>query len=76
MVEVAPDFPKTIRLEGMPETLQVVGIPSVIEVVGMPSFIQLVMPENPTVELVWKGAPFELGLKPEVEKLLRQVMIQ
>ena len=61
---------------GIPSTLQVTGIPPAIEIVGnIPSTIQLLMPENPTIELVYKGAPFELGMAPTLEKLLSQIML-
>jgi hypothetical protein len=77
-VEPAPNFPTVIRMEafGIPSTLQVTGIPPVIEVVGnIPSTIQLLMPENPTIELVYKGTPFELGVSPNLEKLLSQIIL-
>lgn len=79
IVEPAPNFPSIIRLEafGIPETLQVVGIPKSIEIVGnIPETIQLLMPEDPTIELVYKGAPsFELKMSSELEKLFNQMMI-
>jgi hypothetical protein len=75
LVEAATNFPSIIRMEGIPDSLQVTGIPSAIEVI-MPSTIQLVMPENPTIELVYRGAPLELGMHPNLEKLLSQIMVQ
>jgi hypothetical protein len=78
IVEPAANFPSVIRMEaiGIPDTLKVTGIPPTIELVGnIPSAIQLVMPEDPTIELVYKGAPFEIGLSSNVEKLLSQIMM-
>lgn len=68
LVEPADNFPRTIHLEavGIPDTLRVVGIPEAIEVIGnIPSTIQLVMPDNPVVELVYRGGaiPIELPLQ-------------
>jgi hypothetical protein len=76
LVEAAANFPKSIQIEGMPSTLQITGIPTAIEIIGnIPSTIQLLMPENPTIELVYKGAPLELGMHPNLEKLLSQIMV-
>lgn len=74
---VESNLPSVIRLEafGIPDKLQVVGIPPTIEITNFPSEIQLVMPPDPTIELVYKGSPFELGLKPEVEKLISQFIL-
>jgi hypothetical protein len=75
IVEPAPNFPTVIRLElDMPQTLQVTGFPKSIELVG-PSFIQLVLPENPVVRMVYDGAPLQLTLNPEVEKLLKNLAV-
>ena len=77
LVEMASNFPSVIRIEGIPDTLQVTGIPPAIEIIGnIPSTIQIVMPENPTVELVYKGAPLQMGLHPTLEKFLSQIMLQ
>ena len=78
IVEPADNFPSVIKIEafGIPDTLQVTGIPKSIEIVGnIPSTIQLVMPENPTIELVYKGGPLEMGLNSNIEKLLSQIML-
>ncbi len=75
LVEPAPNFPTVIRLElDMPQSLQVTGFPKSIELVG-PSFIQLVMPEDPVVRMVFDGAPLQLTLAPEVEKLLKNLAV-
>ena len=78
LIEPAANFPSIIRMEafGVPSTIQVTGMPKSIEIIGnIPSTIQLMMPENPTIELVWKGAPFELGMHPNLEKLLSHIMV-
>lgn len=78
LVEPAPNFPSSIRLEvtGMPQTLQVTGIPKTIEIIeNIPRTIQLVMPENPVVEMRWNGVPVELKPSPDLEKLLANLVI-
>jgi hypothetical protein len=71
------DIPRTIQVESgasFPNVLAV-DMPKSISLTGVPSTIQLLMPEDPTIELIYKGAPIEMVFKPEVEKLLSQIMI-
>jgi hypothetical protein len=72
MVVAAPDFPTSIKLDAseLPDKIQVVGIPSSIELVGdIPTKIELVMPDKPEVELVYKGAPIDVKIKLDIDKL-------
>lgn len=78
LVEPAPNFPSTLKLEvvGMPQTLQVTGIPKTIEIIeNIPRTIQLLMPENPVIELKYLGAPIEMKPSPDLEKLLGTLVI-
>jgi hypothetical protein len=78
LVEPAPNFPTSIKLEvtGMPQTLQVTGIPKTIEIIeNIPRTIQLVMPENPEIMMRWNGVPVELKPSPDLEKLLTNLVI-
>jgi len=74
-LEPAKDFPSTIHVVGMPDKIQVVGIPPTIEVIGIPNQIQLVMPEDPTIELVWKGGPIPVAFSKDQEKILSNIII-
>ncbi len=77
----AQDLPRSIKLEvpdipaikidasSIPSTIQVVGIPSAIELIGAPSEIKLVLPENPEVELVYKGAPIDVKINLDISRL-------
>ena len=66
-----PDVLPSIKIDasGIPDKIQVVGIPSAIELVGAPSEIKLVMPENPEIELVYKGAPIDVKINLDINKL-------
>jgi hypothetical protein len=71
-VKVQEDFPKEILLNAssVPKEIQVVGVPSVIQLQGyIPSAIQLVMPENPEIELVYKGSPIDVKVELDLTKL-------
>ena len=73
MLEPAANFPSVIRLE----PLQVTGIPKTIEIIeNIPRTIQLLMPDDPFIEIKYKGSPFELKLSPNTEKLLSNLIIQ
>ena len=63
-LEPAVEMPTSIKLDtsGLPDKIQVVGIPEHIELIG-PSEIQLKMPENPEIEMVYKGSPVEVKLQ-------------
>ena len=72
-LEVGKDFPKSIKLDAseIPDKIQVVGIPKHIELVGdFPSEIKLVMPDKPEVELVYKGAPIDVKIQLDVNRLV------
>lgn len=71
-IKVPEDFPREIFLNasGIPKEIQVVGVPSVIQLQGyIPSTIQLLMPENPEIELVYKGAPIDVKVELDLTKL-------
>lgn len=71
-LQVDENFPKTILLDAsqVPDKIQVVGIPPAIEIIGnIPTEIQLKMPENPEIEMVYKGAPLELKITLDTSKL-------
>jgi hypothetical protein len=70
MLEI-PEAMRTIKIDasGIPDKIQVIGIPSVIELIGAPSQIQLVMPENPEIELVYRGAPIDVKINLDMSKL-------
>jgi hypothetical protein len=54
----------------IPDKIQVVGIPKHISLVGeIPSEIKLVMPDKPEVELVYKGAPIDVKIQLDVNRL-------
>jgi hypothetical protein len=73
---VLPDgFPRSLTLDasGVPSTIQVVGVPSTIELVGVPDFITLKFPEEmPSMELVYKGAPIDVKISLDIQKLTGQ----
>lgn len=62
LIETVTPIPSRIILEaiGIPDELKVTGIPDTIEIVGFPDFLQLKMPENPEIELVYRGSPIEM----------------
>jgi PKD repeat protein len=66
-----PDEMPTIKLDtsGIPSQIQVVGIPSTIELIGAPSEIKLVLPEKPEIELVYKGAPIDVKINLDINRL-------
>ena len=66
-----PEFFPTIKIDtlGIPDKIQVVGIPSSIELIGAPSEIKLVMPENPEIEMVYKGAPIDVKINLDISRL-------
>ena len=66
-----PDKMPTISIDatGIPTQIQVVGIPSSIELIGAPSEIKLVMPDNPEIELVYKGAPIDVKINLDISRL-------
>jgi hypothetical protein len=71
-LKVQEDFPREILLNasGVPKEIQVVGVPSVIQLQGyIPSVIQLLMPENPEIELVYKGSPIDVKVELDLTKL-------
>lgn len=71
-VVVDEKFPSSILLDAsqIPDKIQVVGIPPSIELIGnIPTQIQLVMPENPEIPLVYKGAPIEMKITLDTAKL-------
>jgi hypothetical protein len=72
MLEVPDNFPKSIKLDasGIPDKIQVVGVPEHINLVGnIPSEIRLIMPDKPEVELVYKGAPIDVKIQLDVNRL-------
>ncbi len=68
----APNLPEKILLEavGIPDQIEVSGIPDSIEVTGFPEFIPLKMPDNPEIEMVYKGAPIEV--KVDLQPIMAQ----
>jgi hypothetical protein len=64
-LRVPDNFPSIIKIDAsdIPSVINVVGIPPVIEIKGMPSYLELKMPENPQVEMVYKGSPVPIDLK-------------
>jgi len=71
LVEPSANFPSSIKLDAssLPSMIQVVGVPSTIELVGAPSEIKLIMPENPVVEMKYSGAPVDVRISLDVDKL-------
>jgi hypothetical protein len=75
MVEMAPNFPSTLRMD-VTHTLQVTGIPKSIEIIeNIPRTIQLLMPENPVVELKFNQVDIELKPSADLEKMFSNLMI-
>ena len=67
------EIPKNIKIEfdSFPTSISVTGIPDHIELVGsIPSEIKLSMPENPEVEMVYKGSPIEVKVELDYKKLI------
>ena len=67
------EIPKSIKIDfdDMPRSISVTGIPDHIELVGsIPSEIKLSMPENPEIEMVYKGSPIEVKVELDYKKLL------
>lgn len=64
-IEVPDNFPKSIKIDAsdIPSVMHVIGIPQTIEIKGIPEYLELKMPENPEVELVYKGSPIPLDVK-------------
>lgn len=77
VVEPAANFPSVLTVVGMPQILQVTGIPNTIKL-EMPDdpVIKLVMPDDPVVEMRYSGPPLQLGLGPDLEKLLSNLIVQ
>jgi hypothetical protein len=72
ILETAHDFPTSIKLDAtdIPDTIQVVGIPSTIELSGnIPSVIELKMPEDPEIEMVYRGSPIDVKVELDIKKL-------
>lgn len=69
-------IPKFIELR-MTEELKVTGIPDQLQVVGLPSSIEvkMIMPENPYVELIYKGDPIELNINVDISKNLSEIIL-
>ena len=66
-------IPETIKLDfaNMPTSISVTGIPDHIELVGsIPSEIKLNMPDNPEIEMVYKGSPIEVKVELDYKKLI------
>jgi len=71
MLEVPDNFPRSIKLDAsdIPDKIQVVGFPKHIELVG-PTEIKLVMPDKPEVEMVYRGAPIDVKIQLDVNRLV------
>jgi hypothetical protein len=71
MVEFPERMPDIkIDASSIPDKIQVVGIPPTIELVGnIPSTIQMVMPDKPEVEMVYRGAPIDVKIHLDVDRL-------
>ena len=76
-LDVPEVFP-TIKIDalGIPEKIQVIGIPSAIELIGAPSEIKLVMPEKPEIEMVYKGAPIDVKINLDINRLMSEDSMQ
>ena len=73
-IELSSEIPNKIKLEAvtpiperiildassLPDKIEVIGIPDQIEIIGFPDSIPLTLPENPEVELVYRGSPIEV----------------
>lgn len=67
------EAPRSLKLDLEGSLLRVTGIPDVIEVMGnIPSIIQLVMPENPEVEMVYRGSPIEMKVEMDASSLMSE----
>ena len=79
------NIPSVIRLESdielpcmikfdvgnIPQSISITGIPEFIEIKGnIPSEINLKMPENPEIEMVYKGSPIEVKVELDYKKLI------
>jgi hypothetical protein len=67
------EIPNNIKIEfdSFPSSISVTGIPDHIELIGtIPSEIKLKMPENPEIEMVYKGSPIEVKVELDYKKLL------
>ena len=66
-----PDEMPTLKIDAsqIPSQIQVIGIPSTIELVGAPSEIKLVLPDEPEIELVYKGAPIDVKINLDISRL-------
>ena len=79
------NIPSIIRLESdielpcmikfdvgnIPQSISITGIPDFIEIRGsIPSEINLKMPENPEIEMVYKGSPIEVKIELDYKKIL------
>jgi len=61
----------TFDASNMPTEISVVGIPESIELKhNLPSIIQMVMPENPEIQMVYKGDPIELKVALDYKKFI------
>ena len=79
------NIPSVIRLESdielpcmikfdvgnIPQSISITGIPDFIELKGnIPSEINLKMPENPEIEMVYKGSPIEVKIELDYKKII------
>lgn len=61
----------TFDASNIPTEISVVGIPESIELKhNLPSIIQMVMPENPEIQMVYKGDPIELKVALDYKKFI------
>ena len=67
------ELPCMIKFDvgNIPQSISITGIPDFIEIKGsIPSEINLKMPENPEIEMVYKGSPIEVKVELDYKKIL------
>ena len=67
------ELPCMIKFDvgNIPQSISITGIPDFIEIKGnIPSEINLKMPENPEIEMVYKGSPIEVKIELDYKKIL------
>lgn len=62
VVEMPNPIPDRITVEGIPDSLKVTGIPDHIEIKGFPDFIPLKLPDDPFIEMRYKGDPIKVQI--------------
>lgn len=67
------ELPCMIKFDvgNIPQSISITGIPDFIEIKGnIPNEINLKMPENPEIEMVYKGSPIEVKVELDYKKII------